>query len=114
MIIFGNINLIIWVIGLLVLFSLPFEKYYELNEMYAYGIAVDALKLFLGSYMLVWLILLITNLKKLKDKKYLPIFLVLLCIVIMVIIQTINPSILITNMVGLFVMQCILQLKILI
>ena len=98
-----NINLIIWVIGLLVLFSLPFEKYYELNEMYAYGIAVDALKLFLGSYMLVWLILLITNLKKLKDKKYLPIFLVLLCIVIMVIIQTINPSILITNMVGTFI-----------
>lgn len=98
-----NANLIVLVLGAVILAVLPFEKFHEGDKMYAYGTAIEALKLFLGFYMLVWITLLLTNIKKLKNKKYIPIFLILICLILNVIIQTIDPSVLIATMVGTFI-----------
>lgn len=92
------VNLIIWGLGASLLLILPFQKFHEVEKMYIYGLSVEVLKLFLGFYMIIWIILLLFNLKKLKNKKYFPIFLVLLILILNIIIQTIDPSILIASM----------------
>ena len=95
-----NINLLVWFIGTSLLAILPFEKFHEADKMYIYGPAVDILKIFLGIYMIIWIYLLLKNIKNLKDKKYVPIFLIIVLLILNVIIQTIDPSILIASMVG--------------
>ena len=98
-----TINLIMWIIGFIVLTILPFSKFHEGDKMYIYGGAVEALKAFLGIYMVIWIALLIKNIKNIKTKKYAPIFLVLLLLGINVVLQTIDPSILIASMIGTFI-----------
>ncbi len=95
-----NINLGVLLVGIVLLSTLPFDKFYDGDKMYSYGLAVDLVKMFLGIFMVTWIVLLFKNLKKLKDKKYLPIFLILLMLIANVIIQSIDPSILIVDMVG--------------
>ncbi len=97
------INILIWIVGMIILLFLPFQKYHEGDSMYAYGTAIDALKVFLGIYMITWIFLLIKNFKQLINKKYIPIFLILLLLGLNVVVQTIDPSILIANMVGTFI-----------
>ena len=98
-----TINLIMWIIGFIVLTILPFSKFHEGDKMYIYGGAVEALKAFLGIYMVIWIVLLIKNIKNIKTKKYAPIFLVLLLLGVNVVLQTIDPSILIASMIGTFI-----------
>ena len=98
-----TINLIMWIIGFIVLTILPFSKFHEGDKMYIYGGAVEALKAFLGIYMVIWIALLIMNIKNIKTKKYAPIFLVLLLLGVNVVLQTIDPSILIASMIGTFI-----------
>lgn len=95
-----NINLITWVIGFVLLTVVSFNKYHQGDNMYIYGGAVDLLKLFLGIYMLAWIVLLIKNYKNIKEKKYAPIFLVLFLLGVNTVLQTIDPSILIASMIG--------------
>ena len=95
-----NINLIVWVIGFILLTIMPFSKFHEGDKMYIYGGAVDILKLFLGLYMLIWIVLLFRNIKNIKEKKYAPIFLVLLLLGVNTVLQTVDPSILIASMIG--------------
>ncbi len=98
-----TINLIMWIIGFIVLTILPFSKFHEGDKMYIYGGAVEALKAFLGIYMVIWIALLIKNIKNIKAKKYAPIFLVLLLLGVNVVLQTMDPSILIASMIGTFI-----------
>ena len=97
------ISLIIWTIGTLVLILLPFSKYHNNDKMYIIGMSVDALKIMLGIYMIVWLFMLFKNIKDIKNKKYLPIFLILLLGGLTAVIQTFDPSILISTMVATFI-----------
>lgn len=98
-----TINLVIWVIGFVLLTVLPFSKFHEGDKMYIYGEAVEALKIFLGVYMIVWVFLLFKNIKNIKDKKYIPIFMILFLGVVNVVIQTFDPSILIASMIGTYI-----------
>ncbi len=81
----------------------PIEKYYDLNKMYVNGTAVDILKIFIGSYIVLWSILIVLNLKKIFNKKYIPIYLTIAFLVISTIIQSYDPSILIASVVGTFI-----------
>jgi len=89
-----------WLIGSILLVYLPFNKYYDITRMYAYGCAVELLKTLLGIYMITWTTLLIKNMKNLKNKKYIPMFIILFFLIINVLLQTIDPSILIATMSG--------------
>ena len=95
-----KISISVLIIGSIILALLPFQKFHEADSMYAYGTAVEVLKLYLGVYMIIWTVLLICNFRNLKNKKYIPIFLILLFMIINVIVQTIDPSVLIATMVG--------------
>ena len=98
-----NTHIILYIIGSLMMIVLPINKYHDAERMYAYGPAVDLLKGLLAIYMLVWVVLLLRNIKKLRHKKYIPIFLILLLLVVNVIVQTIDPGALIATMVGTFI-----------
>ena len=97
------INFCIWIIGGVLLIYLPFDKFHDADKMYIYGSAVETLKLLLGLYMIVWISLLLLNLKNIKTKRYAPIFLVLLLMGLNAVLQTIDPSILIASMIGTFI-----------
>ena len=89
--------------ALMLFFVLPIEKFYNGTKMYSYGPAVETIKVFLGIYMLIWVILLIKNARSLRSKKYIPIFAVIILLLANAVIQSYDPSILIANMVGTFI-----------
>ena len=84
----------------LCLINIPFTKYYDTLKMYIYGPAVDLLKLYIGICLLLYIIMLLKNYKKLKNKKYLPIFFIIVLLIFMTVLNTVDPSILVSNMVG--------------
>ena len=84
-------------------FILPAYKFHSDSIMYAYGPAVDALKLVLGIFMMIWFVVLLTNIKELKNKKFLPIFLIIIFGIATALIQSFDPSILITTVVDTFI-----------
>ena len=94
------INNIWCVLGLILLFTLQFTKYYDTSKMYVYGQAIDALKLFLGSYLIIWGILVLMNIKVIIQKKYIPIITIIATVILSVIIQSYDPSILISTVCG--------------
>lgn len=100
----GKISmLIVETIVVLLLFVTSFSKYFDSSKMYIDGTAVDILKLFISSQIILYIFLLSINFKKLKDKKYLPIFFIIACLIFMTILNSIDPSILISNMIGTFI-----------
>ena len=84
----------------IILSVLPFSKYFQESRMYVYGTAVDFLKLSLGIYMIAWIVLLVKNLKEITSKKYIPMFVVIIFLVVSVFLQSYDPSILIATVVG--------------
>ena len=87
-------------IGVVLIFVLPFNKHYDASKMFVYGKAVDTLKLFLGVYLLSWIILSLKNLKTIIQKEYIPILTIIATIILSVIIQSVDPSILVSTVFG--------------
>ena len=84
----------------IILLVLPFSKYFQESRMYVYGTAVDFLKLSLGVYMIAWICLLVKNLKEITSKKYIPMFVVIIFLVLNIFLQSYDPSILVATVVG--------------
>ena len=82
---------------------LPFEKYYDASKMFIQGPALDLLKIYIVIQIILYIVLLLKNYKKLKNKKYLPIYFVIVCLIFMTILNSIDPSVLITTMIGTFI-----------
>ena len=97
------LNMVSLFVGMFLIAILPFKKFYEAGKMYIYGGSVDVLKIFLGVYMFVWLVLMIKNHRNIKEKKYAPIYLVLFFLAVNVVLQSIDPSILISTVMGTFI-----------
>ncbi len=98
-----TLHILYGIVGSLLLLFLPMSKFYEADKMYTYGPAVDMLKGTLGIYMIIWIALLIMNVKNVRNKKYIPIFIILLLGGLNLIIQSYDPTILISTMVGTFI-----------
>lgn len=88
------------VLCILTLLVLPFEKYYDGTKMYLYGSLADILRFQMGIYFVIWVIMLIINIKKIFKKKYIPIFVVIVLILINMYLQAMDPSFLIATVVG--------------
>ena len=84
-------------IGAVLYYILPIYIVKNGDVRYSYGPATDALKIALGIGIIFWLILLIYNRKSIRQKEFYPIYVVMLLIIVNVILQTINPSILIAS-----------------
>ena len=85
------------IIGSLLYLTLPMSIMYNGEIMYSYGIATNVLKGALGLGLFFWLILLILNIKDAIKKQYVPIYVVIILLIVNVVLQTQNPSILIAT-----------------
>lgn len=86
------------IIGLLLIFFNPIQKFYDLKVMYVYGSAVNIVKLFIFSYIFLWIFQLLIKHKGLLNKEYIPIYINILFLIIGGLVQTVDPSILISTM----------------
>lgn len=77
--------------------TLPLEFYSQGNTVYSYGAAADIVSVIVGTYIIIWLFCIFKNFKYLRNKKYLPILIFIICIIITLIVRTINPGILLIN-----------------
>ena len=97
------ILLILEVIIVILLLFLPFSKHYDSLKMYIDGLAVNLLVGFIFIQLVVYIILLLSNFKNLKNKKYLPIYFIIICLIFMVVLNSIDPSILISSAITTFI-----------
>ncbi len=98
-----NSNIIFSLLGSIIIVILPTNIYCDADKMYSFGPSVEVLKFFLGLYIITWVLLLLHNIKKIKEKKYVPIFLVIMMLGLNAVIQTLEPSVLIATMIGTFI-----------
>lgn len=85
------------VFTIIVSYILPMLIFYENGAMYSYGKAVDFLKIILGIYVLIWLIRLVYNFKLMRSKKVIPILTIIVLLGANLLLQTINPTVLIAT-----------------
>ena len=88
---------IVMAIGVILFMVLPIYVKYDGDITYSYGPSVNLLKGFLGVSLAFWLVLLISNIKQAIKKQYVPIYAVIVLLFLNVLLQTINPSILIAS-----------------
>lgn len=95
------ISILILVIFLIVI--LPLNYYGEGNIAYSFGPSANVVYITTALSMVLWVFMCLTNYKKLKNKKYLPVLLFVVFILVATAIQKINPAILLTTAVESFV-----------
>ena len=94
--IYKNIHWSILIILFIIIYSLPIDVVASNNYevFYTTGVGVNFSYLISGVYVIEIFIILISNIKKLKDKKYLPVFIFFIIGTAAILIQRINPQIL--------------------
>ena len=81
------------VLTLLMIFTLPIQLKYNSNEIYPYGACVNLAYLLSGIELIAMIICVLVNVKNIKKKEYIPLFIFLIFGTIVMIIQQNNPSI---------------------
>ena len=92
-----NISLVINIIAILFSIILPFEIQNSNNIMYAYGNSVNVLYIICGIYMFLTLFCVLLNIKRLLNKKYAPVYVLILFAFIIGYIRLINPSLILIS-----------------
>ena len=88
LIIFGT-----YIVLLLAVLLLPLQYHNEADAVYSFGPATDALTVACGFYMLIDILNIIINRKKLNKKKLIPMIALLICFTLAFIVRTLNPGI---------------------
>lgn len=94
--------LFIYIISLILIVVLPLN-YFNEGAIYSYGMSANYLYLISGVYMVMWIYYLFKSLKNFKKKKYLPMFAYMSIGLIVIIIQNLNPEILLMTSMETFV-----------
>ena len=94
---------VIFLILLILVFVLPLYFHNENSIIYSYGPSANLIYAISLIYIVVWLVLMIKNYKELKDKKYLPMFLFILIGTVVLVIQKLNPGLLLMTAMETFV-----------
>ena len=92
-----NISLVINIIAILFSIILPFEIQNSNNIMYAYGNSVNVLYIMCGIYMFLTLFCVLLNIKRLLNKKYAPVYVLIFFAFIIGYIRLINPSLILIS-----------------
>lgn len=79
------------------------ELFYSDNSMYSYGPSVNVLYGALAANMIIWMIFIVQNFREIKKKKYYPIFIAIVFLLLCAVLQHINPALLLASMVSLIV-----------
>lgn len=91
------IHNIFFCISFFLFLLLKIEYYINGTEMYSFGNAVSYLRVCLGIFMISWIIASICNHKRIFKLKYSPLFVIIFLLLLNIILQKINPSILIVS-----------------
>lgn len=86
-----------------IIYILPLYYQYDSKGMYSYGLSANLLYVIIFIYIVIWLIQICKNYKKLKSKKYLPIFVFIVFGFIVMVIQKLNPYLLLMTSMETFV-----------
>jgi len=88
-----TINIVVYSILILGVLFLPLEYYNSANAVYSYGLAADFLTVSCGIFLVVDLINIFINLKKINKKRIIPLVALVVCFTIAFVIRHINPGI---------------------
>jgi len=88
---------IIFVLLTVIIFLIPLYNISESGIIYTTGPGANLTYAIVGVCTLIWIISLLINYKNIRDKKYLPIFVLIICIIFATILQRINPELLIVT-----------------
>lgn len=89
------ISTILNIISYIVMLILPVKLYNENNIMYSYGPSCDALYVFAVIYILLIIVTLIRNFRKILRKKYVPVYIFVILELLVLAIKNVNPGLVI-------------------
>ena len=92
-----SLHNICFIISAALMMFLPIEYFKDGTMMYSYGSAVDFLRLNLLVFMTAWIVVSIKNHKKIFNVKYAPIFIIIILLLMNILLQQINPTLLIIS-----------------
>ncbi len=95
--------LVAFLICVYLIVTLKLNYFNNLNSAYSFGPSANVVYILTAICMILWLFMCLKNIKRLSDKKYLPVIVLVNFIIISTIIQKINPIILLTTAVESFV-----------
>ena len=94
---------ILYVIFLIVIIIKPLYYHNAGRAVYSYGPSANVMYVVSSVYIAIWIVRLIINYKKIRDKKYLPIFAFMLLGVVVIIIQKSHPELLLMTSMETFI-----------
>lgn len=97
------ILLAIYLISSLIILTIPLNIYSDGNLMYTYGPSAMFSYGITGICVVFWLVIMLSNYKEIKDKKYLPAFAFIVLATVSVIIQATFPEILLVTSAAAFI-----------
>ena len=84
-----------------VIMFLPLEYHNENNIIYSYGASANVVFMVCSTMVVLWIYLLVRNITKLKNKKFIPLFFVAIFGTAVIIIQKVHPELLLlTSLIG--------------
>ena len=95
--------LIVFLICVYLIVTLKLYYFSNSSSAYSFGPSANVVYILTALCMILWLFMCLKNIKRLSDKKYLPVIVLINFIIISTIIQKINPIILLTTAVESFV-----------
>lgn len=98
-----NILTIIYLLISILVFVLPLNYYSKGSVAYSYGPSANILYVLIPIYIVVCLVAMFRNFKEIKSKKYLPLFVFITIGTIVMIIQKLNPGLLLMTSMETFV-----------
>ncbi len=95
--------LFLFIISSIIVMIIPIDIYAKDSIMYTSGLSPTITYVITGICIFSWAIIMIKNYAKLKDKKYLPAFLIIVFGIVAILIQSLYPQILLVTAVTAFV-----------
>ncbi len=94
---------ILYVIFLIIIIIKPLYYHNAGGAVYSYGPSANVMYVVSSVYIAIWIVRLIINYKKIRDKKYLPIFAFMLLGVVVIVIQKSHPELLLMTSMETFI-----------
>lgn len=92
-----KVTKIISLITVLLMLILPIKIYNYNNVMYSYGLASNVLYIVGTLYIMAIISMLLTNIRKILTKKYIPFYLFMVLAIIVLVMRSINPGLVIIS-----------------
>ena len=89
--------IILFIIISIIIFMIPLYNVSDNGIIYTTGPGANMTYAIVGICTLIWIVNLLVNYKTIRDKKYLPIFSLIICIIAATLLQKVNPELLIVT-----------------